>query len=235
VLTRDAVACSPVMMAEGKAESVAVGRLLKGLDDRALISMEDEVIVSRDTQASLNPGDRLAVIRPEQRLVDQQTGQPISRALSVLGLVEVKEVRDRVAQGRISYSCGAMTMGDLVIPYVPAQFPEDRVAQPTRRSVEGVVLESSRGERLISQLQIVYLSVGATQGVASGDVFALYRISPPVANVGGAPFAMPPMRLGEAVIIRVADQTATAAVTTSNGGREIRIGDRAVLSRQIAP
>jgi hypothetical protein len=41
------------------------------------------------------------------------------------------------------------------------------------------------------------------------------------------------VRLGEAVVIRVTDRTATAAVTTS--ALEVQIGDQVALSRQIVP
>jgi LysM repeat protein len=232
-LSRSAVLCSPVLTTEAKVESVAIGSLLQSTDNRLLISMEDDIVVGLTANVSLNPGDRLFVIRAGQQLLQPRSGQPISRVLYVLGLVEVKEVRDRVVLGKVSYSCGAMQLGDLVVPYTPAQFPEDKIARPAQRSVEGVILDDLRGEQLIGQLQVVFLNVGRAQGVGSGDVVAIYRLSPLAVNAAGTVFAIPAERLGEAVIIRVTDQTATAAVTDSK--HEIRIGDRVVLSRQIAP
>jgi hypothetical protein len=214
-------------------ESVGIGSIVRSVDNRTLISMEDIVGVGVNANVALNPGDRLAVVRPAQRLIHPRTGLPISRVLYILGMVEVKEARDRVVLGRVSYSCGAMGIGDLVMPYTPAQVPEDKIAQPTQRSVEGVVVDSLRGERLIGMLQAVFLDVGAAQGVGPGDVFGIYRPSPPVVDAAGAILAIPPVRLGEAVVIRVTDQTSTAAVTTS--ALDVRIGDQVALSRQIVP
>ena len=214
-------------------ESVGIGSIVRSVDNRTLISMEDIVGVGVNANVALNPGDRLAVVRPAQRLIHPRTGLPISRVLYILGLVEVKEARDRVILGRVSYSCGAMSIGDLVMPYTPAQFPEGKIAQPTQRSVEGVVLDSLRGEQLIGMLQVVFLDVGAAQGVGPGDVFGIYRPNPSVVNASGAVLAIPPVRLGEAIVIRVTNQTATAAVTTS--AIEVRIGDQVALSRQIVP
>jgi len=233
LLSRDAVVCSPALTTEAMVESVGIGSIVRSVDNRTLISMEDLVGVGVNANVALNPGDRLAVVRPAQRLIHPRTGLPISRVLYILGLVEVKEARDRVVLGRVSYSCGAMSIGDLVMPYTPAQFPEGKIAQPTRRSVEGVVVDSLRGERLIGMLQVVFLDVGAVQGVGPGDVFGIYRPSSPVVDAAGAVLAIPPVRLGEAVVIRVTDQTATAAVTTS--AIEVRIGDQVALSRQIVP
>jgi LysM repeat protein len=232
-LSRDAVVCSPALMTEVMAESVGIGSIVRSVDNRTLISMEDRVGIGVNANVALNPGDRLAVVRPAQRLIHPRTGQPISRVLYILGLVEVEEAKDRVVKGRVSYSCGAMSIGDLVMPYTPAQFPEGKIAQPTQRSVEGVVVDSLRGERLIGMLQVVFLDVGAVQGVGPGDVFGIYRPSQPVVDAAGAVLAIPPVRLGEAVVIRVTDQTSTAAVTTS--ALEVRIGDQVALSRQIVP
>ena len=156
-------------------DSVGIGSIVRSVDNRTLISMEDTVGVGVNANVVLKPGDRLAVVRPAQRLIHPRTGLPISRVLYILGLVEIKEVKDRVVMGRVSYSCGAMSIGDLVMPYTPAQFPEGKIAQPTQRSVEGVVLDSMRGEQLIGMLQVVFLDVGAVQGVGPGDVFGIYR------------------------------------------------------------
>ena len=233
LFSRDAVVCSPALTTEAMVDNVGIGSIVRSVDNRTLIAMEDLVDVGVNANIALNPGDRLAVVRPAQRLIHPRTGLPISRVLYILGLVEVKEVRDRVVLGRVSYSCGAMTIGDLVMPYTPAQFPEGKIAQPTQRSVEGVVVDSLRGERLIGMLQVVFLDVGAVQGVGPGDVFGIYRPNPSVVNASGAVLAIPPVRLGEAIVIRVTNQTATAAVTTS--AIEVRIGDQVALSRQIVP
>ncbi len=233
LFSRDAVVCSPALTTEAMVDNVGIGSIVRSVDNRTLISMEDIVGVGVNANVALNPGDRLAVVRPAQRLIHPRTGLPISRVLYILGLVEVKEARDRVILGRVSYSCGAMSIGDLVMPYTPAQFPEGKIAQPTQRSVEGVVLDSLRGEQLIGMLQVVFLDVGAAQGVGPGDVFGIYRPNPSVVNASGAVLAIPPVRLGEAIVIRVTNQTATAAVTTS--AIEVRIGDQVALSRQIVP
>ncbi|HEX7629420.1 MAG TPA: hypothetical protein VF431_03670, partial [Candidatus Methylomirabilis sp.] len=233
LFSRDALVCSPALTTEAMVESVGIGSIVRSVDNRNLISMEDLVGLRVNANVVLNPGDRLAVVRPAQRLIHPRTGLPISRVLYILGLVEVKETRDRVVLGRVSYSCGAMSIGDLVMPYTPTQLPEGKIAQPTRRSVEGVVVDSLRGERLIGMLQVVFLDVGAAQGVGPGDVFGIYRPSPSVVDAAGVVLAIPPVRLGEAVIIRVTNQTATAAVTTS--ALEVRIGDQVALSRQIVP
>jgi hypothetical protein len=151
-----------------------------------------------------------------------------------LGVLEVTEVRDKTVRARIAYSCEAMRIGDRVGPLVLAPFPEDKIPQPASRQVEGFIVDSPRSLQHLSLQSAVYLDVGKDKGINPGDVFAIYRPSVPAANLGtGQLFPIPPERLGEATVIRVTDTNSTAVITVS--GKEIRAGDRAVLSRQIQP
>jgi hypothetical protein len=151
-----------------------------------------------------------------------------------LGVIEVTGVRDRTLGGRVIYGCDPISPGDRIAPFVQAPFPEDKTAQPTTRSVEGMVLESSSLADLLGQQHLVFLDVGSRQGIDPGDVFAIYRPNPPAQSPAtGEVFQIPPDRLGEAVVIRVTEGTATAVFTLSS--REIEQGDRVVLSRKIRP
>jgi hypothetical protein len=206
---------------------------VKSLDDRVMLSMEDQVVVGLDASRPLNKGDRLAAIRVGRRIVHPQTGSLAGRVLYVLGLLEVTEVKDRVARARLSYSCGPIGVGDRIAPFAPTVFPEEQTPQPARRTVNAAVLASLRGESLIALQQVAFVDVGANQGIATGDIFAMMRPNAPAVTSAGTTLPMPSDRLGDAVVIRVAERTATVLLTASS--REIRVGDQAVLSYQIAP
>ncbi len=229
-----AIACSPVLMEEAAMASAGIGNIVKGQDDKLLLSQEDSVAVGLNGQQVPKVGDRLAVIRPGLRVVHPVSNRQVGRALNTLGLLEVSDVHDRTARARVIYSCEAMTVGDRVARIAPAPFPEDKIAQPATRRVEGLIVDSPRSLQFLALQNLVYLDVGADQGIAPGDVFAVYRPELPRVNPGtGELVPIPPDRLGEVVVIRVTDRTATAVISAS--AREIRAGDRAVLSRQIQP
>jgi len=225
--------CSPALVGDKEAVKVGIGELVKSLDDRGMLSMEDHVVVGLDASQPMNKGDRLAAIRIGRRIFDPKTGGSAGRVLYVLGLLEVTDVKDRVARARISYSCGPIAVGDRVAPFAPAVFPEEKTPQPARRSVSAAVLESLRGETLMGLQQVAFVDVGANQGIGPGDIFALMRPNAPAATSAGTMLPMPSDRLGDAVVIRVADRSATVLLTASS--REVRVGDQAVLSYQIAP
>jgi len=225
--------CSPALVGEMEAMKVGIGELVRSIDNRIMLSMEDHVVVGLDANGPLNKGDRLAALRVGRRIIDPKTGASAGRVLYVLGLLEVTDVKDRVARARISYSCGPIVVGDRVAPFAPAAFPEAKTPQPARRSVNAAVLDSLRGEALMGLQQLAFVDVGANQGIGPGDIFALMRQNAPAVTSAGAMLPMPSDRLGDAVVLRVAERSATVLLTAS--AREVRVGDLAVLSYQIAP
>jgi hypothetical protein len=225
--------CSPALVGETEALKVGIGELVKSIDGRIMLSMEDHVVVGLDASGPLNKGDRLAALRVGRRIIDPRTGASAGRVLYALGLLEVTEVKDRVARARISYSCGPIVVGDRVAPFAPLAFPEEKTPQPARRSVNAAILDSLRGEALMGLQQLAFVDAGANQGIGPGDIFAVMRPYAPAVTSTGALLPMPSDRLGDAVVLRVADRSATVLLTAS--AREVRVGDLAVLSHQIAP
>ena len=231
--SRHAMVCSPGLVPEEKVESVGIGTLVKSVEERVMLSMEDRVVVGLDANHTVTKGDQLLVARTGRRLIHPRTGQSAGRILYAVGLLDVTDVQARVVQARISYSCGPIGLGDRVIPYAPLLFPGEMTPQPARRSVSGVVVDSLRGEQLMGLQQVAFVDVGADQGLALGDVFLLQRPNLPAPTPTGTMLPMPSDRLGNAVVIRVVERSATVLLTSS--AREVRVGDQAILSHQIAP
>ncbi len=229
-----AIACSPVLLQEGAAEAAGIGSIIRTEDNRVMVSQEDYVSIGLDRDQIPKVGDRLAVIRAGERVFHPWQKNVLGRALMTLGVLEVREVRDKTVRARITYSCEAMSGGNRVGPLILTPFPEDKTAQPTSRQVEGTIVANPRGFPYVGLQNTVYLDVGKGQGIGPGDVFAVYRLIAPTADLQtGQVFSIPPERLGEATVIRVTNTSSTAVLTASR--KEIHVGDRVVLSRQIQP
>jgi len=225
--------CSPGLVSEQKVDSVGIGTLVKSAEERVMLSMEDRVVVGLDDNHTVKTGDQLLVARTGRRLIHPRTGQSAGRVLYAVGLLDVTDVQARVVQARVSYSCGPIGLGDRVMPYAPLLFPGEKTPQPARRSVSGIVVDSLRGEQLMGLQQMAFVDVGADQGLALGDVFLLQRPNRPAPTRTGTMLPMPSDSLGGAVVIRVVERSATVLLTSS--AREVRVGDQAILSHQIAP
>lgn len=229
-----AIVCSPVLIEETAAVTAGIGGILKSEEDRLLLSQEDRVVVGLDGEKIPKVGDTLAVIRVGSRVIHPRTRKSLGRILFTLGLLEVTTVRDRTVQARVSYGCEPISLGDRVVPFALAPFPEDKIARPAARQVEGTIADSARHVEHIAIPHLVFLDVGVSQGIGPGDVFAIYRPSPPALNPAtGMEIPIAPDRLGEAVVIRVTERTATAVISVSS--KESQPGDRVVLSQQIQP
>lgn len=232
VASQAAIACSPVLLDEKAVAGAGIGSVAKSDDDRRLLAQEDHIVVAVDGAQTLKVGDRLSVVRPGLRVFHPRRKGALGRALFTLGLFEVTQVQARTASGRLIYSCLPMGIGDRVMPIVLPPFPEDKVAQPTTRVVEGVIVDTPLALQLLGLQNLVWLDVGAGQDIGPGDVFAVYRSNVPAVNrATGEVVPIPPDRLGEAVVIRVTNTTATAVISAS--AKEVRPGDQVVLSRQI--
>ncbi len=233
-ISQRGMACSPVLLEEPAASATGIGSIVKTGDNRLLLAQEDQVIVGLDGAENPNVGDRLAVVRPGARVIHPWHKQVLGRALFTLGVLEVTDVKDKAVRARVIYSCDAINNGDRVSPFVLSSFPEGKLAQPTTRQVEGVIVDTPRFLQLLGLQNLTYLDVGTSQGIGPGDVFAIYRPNLPVPNpVTGNEQPIPAERLGEMVVIRTTSTTATAVITAS--AKEVRVGDWAVLSRQIQP
>lgn len=234
VASQAAIACSPVLLDEKAVAAAGIGSVAKSNDNRRLLSQEDQIVVALDGAQTLKVGDRLSVVRPGLRVIHPSRKGILGRALFTLGLFEVTQVQARTASGRLIYSCLPMTIGDRIVPLVLPPFPEDKIAQPTTRVLEGVIVDTPLALQLLGLQNLVWLDIGAGQGIGPGDVFAVYRSNVPTVNLAtGEVVPIPPDRLGEVVVIRVTNTTATAVISAS--AKEVRAGDQVVLSRQIQP
>lgn len=229
-----AIACYPVLLEEGAVEASGIGSIVRSEDNRILLSLENYVYVGLDKDQVPKVGDRLAVFHAGARVFHPWRKNVLGRALITMGVLEVTEVRDETVRARIMYSCEDMRVKDRVGPLVLAPFPEDKIAQPTSRQVEGFIVDNPHRLQLLGLQHAVYLDVGKDKGIGPGDVFAVYRLSTPAPNPStGQMVPIPPERLGEATVIRVTNTSCTAVITASE--KEIRAGDRVVLSRQVQP
>jgi len=222
-----ALACSPILATE----QMGIGEVVRSFDGRLMLSQEDRVFVGLASGATVKAGDSLAVVRRGQLVAHPATGRPLGRIVDTLGVLEILDVRDRVALAIIRRACDPIGIGDPIIPFNPVALP-DVAPVPATVSLEGTIVGALRAEQLLALRQTVFLDLGADDGVGLGDVFAIYRPSLPAVTLTGV-HPLPPERLGEAVIVQVTHHTATALITASP--KESQVGDRAVLSLQAKP
>ncbi len=208
------------------------GSIILGTDQKLDLSQGDTVELALDPGAQAAVGDRYTLRRTEGPVRHPATAQILGIHIRHLGVVEVTQVQGQAVRGRVLVSCGAIAPGDRVDRYTPVVFPYDKEAVPTGHRAEGTIVGNPEQLQTLGLLHLVFLDVGANQGIAPGDVFAIYQEGglvpvPPT----GAPGLVAPTRLGEITVIRTTPRTATGVI--SQNEKEIRVGFRVVLSRKV--
>jgi len=225
------MACVPLLTADEPSVAAGIGSIVRTDDARTMVMKGDRIQVGLTGGHAVSPGDRLTIFQPGQRVMHPVTGKPAGRAQIFRGILEVQEVTGQTARGQIAYSCGEITLGDRVMPFSLSQFPDGKTPKPAAAQAQGIILESTRMVQILGPAGLIFLDVGAGQGVGSGDVFSVFRQGKPVTNDQGVVFGDKPERLGEALVLRVTEQAATAVLTSTL--KECRAGDQVVLTHQM--
>jgi len=201
-------------------------------------------------------GDQFLVSRPEsdQQMQTQWVSwqASITKAMGTtyadLGRLRVVSVQDNTSTAEVVKSCAYIQRGDIVLPFTPRPAPQykakakfDMFAPPSGKAKAMVAATLGFGVAAGSGT-IVYVNLGAKQGVQVGSYFRVFRYQDnhhdnvyeiPKADYmtfgfGSAPKPygwsdLPRDILGEGIVVRVGPNAATVLLTDSV--RDIYIGD----------
>lgn len=151
--------------------------------ERRVFAEGELVFIDAGAQGGVRVGQEFSVVRPRGQFrskFSRKTG-----ALGVytqeVGRVRVVRVRDRVSVAEVKVACSDLMLGDLLRPAqerpVPAARAEaalDRFAEPTGKPSGRVVLARD-GREIISRDDVVFIDLGAEDGVKVGDYLTVFR------------------------------------------------------------
>jgi opacity protein-like surface antigen len=177
-------------------------------------------------------GSEYSVIRSAKDifLTSQYSGQTrdinrLGRPFEDIGRVRVTHVSPEGTVAEVSFACGPINPGDILVPYQPRPIPEytlkprlDRFAPTDDRKAHGFVAAALNNYGVVGKRNIVYLSLGNDGGVKPGQRFRIYKYI----RVSGGKI-LPPETVGEAVVLSVQERSSVAIVVDSF--RDISAGD----------
>jgi hypothetical protein len=165
-----------------------------------------------------------------------------------LGTIKVLHVGAKVSTAEVTSTCAYMQRGDIILPYVERPAPQykqhaeivDPFAPATRKT--GMVVTTKMMGEVAGVNDILYVNLGSTQGLQVGSYLRIFRRQ---GNEGGLNYqdagteykmygfgsapeiytweGLPREVLGEAIVLRVAANTATVMITAMR--REVYVGD----------
>jgi hypothetical protein len=225
-------------------------------DQRIIYQDRNYVFINKGAKQGVKVGDEFLVSRPES---DLQMASPwikwqasITKAMGTtwvdLGRLRVASVQDNTSTAEVEKGCDYIERGDIIMPFSPRPAPQFKPAAkfdlfaPPSGKAKAMIAETRDFGSQAGAGTIVYVNLGAKQGVQVGNYFRVFRYQDnhhsnvyEVAKAdymtfgfGSAPKPyswsdLPRDILGEGIVLRVGPNASTVLLT--NSVRDIYVGD----------
>jgi hypothetical protein len=129
-------------------------------------------------------GEKYTVVRPQSRLADPFTRDPVGTYYREIGAVEIQSAAPESGTARVTMSCDPIEKGDVLTAPVdrkPVSFNGVLSNRLTPLPSQGLIASVVLGEEGLGELasgQYCFLGIGAREGVKPGDRFTVYRPQP---------------------------------------------------------
>ena len=150
--------------------------------DQFIYAQGNNVYISLGDNRNVQVGDMFAVIRPRGRVETRWTKKDnLGFYVQEVGALEVVKLKGAVAVAKVTTSCDNLLIGDL-LQAIPArtspmytQRPAlDVFADPSGKA-RGRIFMARDNQEMLGREQIVYIDLGAEDGVNVGDYLTVYR------------------------------------------------------------
>ena len=218
---------------------------------RTILGTGDIVFLNQGMGAGLKTGDEFTVIINEGPVTHPITEETVGDSIRQIGRVRVIAVQKGTATGQIVQSCDGIEVGSWLVPYEEIPIPLSTPTEFQRYGIQisgentGYIVDVTPEKWNIGKGDIVNIDMGSEAGLQPGDVMTIFR------DWGGSiEFASTESYiagqqaraernidegdleegenaqaiLGQLVILRTQEHTATAKVVLSV--REMSLGDR---------
>jgi hypothetical protein len=219
------------------------------------------VYINRGSAQGVKVGDEYQVMRKITENLKEpwfhgqvELMRAMGQTWADLGILKVVHVGDKVSTAEVKSTCDYIQRGDVVLPFTERPLPPlkqnsqivDPFAPATGKT--GMVVSSKDFGQASSSNSIIYVNLGASQGVRVGSYMRLFRhqgrgnasiyqnvgTEYKLYGFGSTPVmytweGLPREILGEGIVLRVSGNTATVMITAVR--REIYAGDYVELEQ----
>jgi hypothetical protein len=189
--------------------------------ERVALAEGDVIYLSAGRDQGLHAGDEFAIIRETRRVDHPVTGDRMGTLIRRLGKARIMLAHDKSATAVIQMSCEDLRKDDELVPWVEVEGPQrhslpafERYDPSFTGGYVGYIVAVQDNLGSAGSGHTIQVDIGQG-GVKVGDVLTLYR-----ENTGD----LPRMKLGQAVILTVRPESATAKIIMLV--REATVGDR---------
>jgi hypothetical protein len=207
-----------------------VGSVIGARERKTFFGAGDTLYIRFIRNIDVRPGDWVTAYTMTNAVFHPLTKAYMGRLVKIIGILEItSEPKDRVAEARVIQPLDALKPGDPVMLYdLPAEVPE---AGRSDEPISGAIVESQEGGELTAQGEIVYIDLGAHDGLEVGDRLKVIRRG----NRESMKTFLPDYALAELKVLSVQQRSATTMIMKSLDA--VRLGDLVtrLLRRPSAP
>jgi len=219
----------------------------EGANYKVTFADGDYVYINKGSDKGLKPGDTFLVMRPLSNDTHVQFFTWQNRLLHAMGQpwedegrLKVVVVHKNVSIAQVTDACSYLQRGDAVLPFAERPVPQlkaednfDRFAPPSGKKKAMIVAGKNFAMQAATD-SVVYVNLGANQGVKVGDYFRVFRyedngnstvyqtpnMATAVYGFGAAPDHyswkdLPREVLGEGIVLRTTPNASTVLITYS--------------------
>ena len=141
----------------------------------------DIVYLNKGRGSNIQLGAEYQIVRNIGPVKDFKGGKVVGNLVYELGLLRIVALQDNTATAQIKVACRPISFGDAAIPYDKKVSPTPRPYKPLSLAgiptgrTSGQILAAPDNREMLSQNDVVYLNVGADNGVKVGDYLTIYR------------------------------------------------------------
>ena len=164
------------------------------------------------------------------KVIPLNPGAVVGEVYSVSGDVSLRRPNAGGVIAKVTFSCGGIVPGDILVPFHPAPIPEYTISSPLdtfapldSTKLHGRITASRNNFGFLGAETMIYLNLGEKSGARPGQRFRIYKTLPPHSTGSLTKEPVPPETIGEAVVLSVESNSCTAMVISSY--REISAGD----------
>jgi hypothetical protein len=188
----------------------------------------DIIYINKGTAHDIRAGDVFLAFRPFREVRHPITAELIGTQLEILGRIRVKTLEPNISCAEIIRSYSYIELGDPIIPVselsVPLKKPligdSHSYGFKVGNQLIAHIIAEKVGHQLVSDGDVVFIDVGAAQGIQPADNFIIFR------ETGEG---YPKQSIGRLTVLSVQKQTSVAMVIESV--KAIELGETIVLMR----
>jgi hypothetical protein len=143
----------------------------------------DIVYINAGSRQGVKEGQSFQIIRPrgDVKGVHRKKIGFLGTYVQEVGQLQVFKVREETSAAKITFTCDAALLGDLLVdipvresPLQRAEGNLDRFADPSNKQV-GRLMMAKDSRELLTKNDIVYIDLGGEDNVKRGDYLTIYR------------------------------------------------------------